>query len=94
MNDLILLRELSTYSDQDVAKAATTAFGRHLWYLSELLVGLSFFDDRVTVEEKRLMVTALWENDGSEDPPKRISPFTQPLTKGLNDFVFVSVHIG
>lgn len=50
------------------------------------------FDDRVTVEEKRLMVTAHRENDGSEDPPKRISPFTQPLTKGLNDLVTKSTH--
>ena len=87
MNDLTLLHELSAYSDQDVAKAATTAFGRHLWYPSEVLAGLSFFDDRVSVEEKRSMVVALRENDGSEDPPKRISPFGEPLTKGLKDFV-------
>jgi hypothetical protein len=87
MNDLTLLCELSAYSNRDVAKAAITAFGRHLWYLSEILVGFSFFDDRVAVEEKRLMMVALRENDGSDDPPKRISPFTEPLTKGIHDFV-------
>jgi hypothetical protein len=87
INDLTLLRELYAYSNHDVAKATTTAFGRHLWYLSEVLVGLSFFDDRVSVEEKRSTVAALRENDGSKDPPKCISPFCEPLTKGLNDFV-------
>src|SRR5271170_5387032 len=71
-HDLVLLQSLSTYEDRDVAKAATTAFGRHLWYLSEILVGFAFFDDDVTVEEKREMVIALKEKDGSEEPPKRI----------------------
>ena len=41
-----------------VAMAATTAFSRHLWYLSEVLVGFGNFNDEVTVEEKRLMVKA------------------------------------
>ena len=79
--------ELSAYSDKDVVKAATTSFGRHLWYLLELLVDFSFFDDRVPVEEKRLNVLALRENDGSEDPPKRISPFPDPMTKEIHEFI-------
>ena len=41
-----------------VAMAATTAFSRHLWYLSEVSVGFGNFNDEVTVEEKRLMVKA------------------------------------
>ena len=48
---------------------------------------LSFFDDRVAVEEKRLNVLALRENDGSEDPPKRISPFPDPMTKEIHEFI-------
>ena len=32
-------------------------------------------------------MVALRENDGSDDPPRRISPFTELLTKGLRDFV-------
>jgi len=64
-----------------------TAFGRHLWYLSELLVGFSFFDNDVSVEEKKLMVAALRDKEGSEEPPKRISLFSHPSTKGLNNFV-------
>ncbi len=91
-NDLIFLCELSTYSDKRVGEAATKAFGRHLWYLSELLIGFSFFDDEVTPEEKRLMVTALKETDGSEKPPKRIQLFSDPQKKSLHEFVTKSTH--
>ena len=50
--DFSLLCELSQYTNKEVAKEATKAFGRHLWYLSEVLVGFGFFDDKVSVEEK------------------------------------------
>jgi len=66
------------------------ALERHLWYLSELLVGFAFFDDEVPVEEKRLMVLALKENEGSEEPSKRIPPFVDPTAKRLHDFVTTS----
>jgi len=33
------------------------------------------------------MVVALEENDGSKDPLKRITPFLEPRTKGLHDFI-------
>ena len=89
-NDLALLCALTTYQNKEVAQAATTAFNRHLWYLSELLVGFGFFDDDVTVEEKRLMIEALKKNPGSDEPLKRITPFIEPTTKGLHDFVTTS----
>ena len=89
-NDLALLCMLTTYQNKEVAKAATTAFSRHLWYLSELLVGFAFFDDDVSIEEKRLMSVALKENVGFEEPLKRITPFIEPTTKGLHDFVTTS----
>lgn len=37
IKDLNLLKELSLYPDIAVSKAATTAFLRHQWYLSDLL---------------------------------------------------------
>ena len=89
-NDLALLCTLSTYQNKEVVKPATTAFNRHLWYLSELLVGFGFFDDDVTIEEKRLMVVALKENEGSKEPLKRITPFLEPAKKGLHDFITTS----
>ena len=91
-NDLSLLCALSAYPNREVAEAATTAFGRHLWYLSELLVGFGFFDDNVSVEEKRLMVVALRDTEGSDEPPKRIPLFVSPETKGLHDFVTTSTR--
>ena len=91
-NDLNLLCMLSTYQNKDVAKAATTAFSRLLWYLSELLVGLAFFDAHVSMDEKRLVVKGLNENSGSVEPLKRIVPFLEPVTvmKGLYNFVTTS----
>ena len=71
----------------NLKKAVTTSFNPHLWYLSELFVGFGFFDDDVSVEEKRLMIVALKENPVSEDILKQITSFIKPTTKGLHDFV-------
>lgn len=86
-HDLAFICTLSAYPNTEVAKAATTAFERHLWYLSEILVAFAFFDDDVTTEEKRLMVAALHDVEGSDEPLKRIQPFRQPSMKQLNNFV-------
>ena len=40
-NDLEFLKAIHTYQDKEVSQVALTAFSRHLWYLSETLVGLS-----------------------------------------------------
>ena len=42
-NNFELLTVLSNYRDKEVAAAASTAINRHLWYLSEVLVGFAFF---------------------------------------------------
>ena len=55
-NDLTLLVTLSTYHNKEITMVATTSFNRHLWYLSELMLGFGFFDEGVSVEEKVLMV--------------------------------------
>ena len=41
----------------------------------------------MTCQLKRLMVAALKDREGSEEPPKCIPLFSQPSTKGLNEFV-------
>lgn len=87
--DLQFLQDISAYPDSEVAITATTAFGRHLWYLSEELVGLAFFDDHVDVDTKRKMLAAL-SKEGSEDPPKHVTMDLSPDTikqKHLWDFV-------
>ena len=35
------------YPDKDLAIATSAALGHHMWYLSEQLVALAFFDDNV-----------------------------------------------
>ena len=71
-----------------MAKAATTAFERHLWYLPENLIAFGFFNEKVPHDEKRLMVAALRQNVGFEDPLKRIYPIKKPHS--LHNFVTTS----
>jgi hypothetical protein len=47
---------LPVYPDEDVMKAAITAFGCHLWYFFEALIGFGFFDEEASIEEKGMMV--------------------------------------
>lgn len=55
-NDIELLNVLETYPNKGIANAAVEALSRHLWYLSEHLVTLALFDERVTTETKEKMV--------------------------------------
>jgi len=73
-NDLQLLKSLLAYSSVNAAisKAASRKLADHLWYLSEKLVGLAFFDSSVCCEIKDKMVTAMDQVDGENDPPKRV----------------------
>ena len=73
-NDLQLLKSLSAYStiNAAISKAASRKMADHLWYLSETLVGLAFFDSSVSCEIKDKMVTAMFEVDGEDDSLKRV----------------------
>ena len=59
LNDAMLLELLKKYPNRIIADAAYTAFTRHLWFFSEHLVGLAFFDDRVPLDVKRAMIANL-----------------------------------
>ena len=74
-NDLSYMKALLRYKDQDpaISKAAATVFGRHLWYLSEHLVGLALFDENVPHEEKRRMLEAMRDKQGMEKPHNRLT---------------------
>ena len=69
-NDLALLKALNGCGTSKTANAALGAavlekLMNHLWYLSEELVSLAFFDVSVPSETKRRMAEALQENVGS-----------------------------
>ena len=68
-----------SYDDQEISIARSNAFLRHMWYLSEELVELAFFDDRISNEEKTGMVKESQViNDCAERAGKLIHDFDQP----------------
>lgn len=79
-NDLDMLQLLNSYPNEDVKKKAITAAKRHLWYHTEINIGLAFFDERITENVKEKMMKNLvkpakkkemkrfeWKNLGFED---------------------------
>ena len=85
-NDLRLLKLLTTV-DSPAVKGALKKLCGQLWYLSEELVALAFFDRNIDAVEKRAMVEGL-SCEGEEDPPKRITVDQAMIpNKRLHDFV-------
>src|ERR1700730_7881317 len=60
-NDITFIQRLQKYAtvNRDVAAGATRKFLGHIWYLSEEMIGLAFFDSSIDIEEKRAMVQSL-----------------------------------
>ena len=60
-NDLCLLQRIESYAavDSEISQVALKKLRGHLWYLSEDLISLAFFSDKVSTEEKKSMVVAL-----------------------------------
>lgn len=88
-NDLQLLKDLSLFENISPAlsKVALKKILGHLWYLSEELISLAFFDDEITLDTKQKMVQAL-KNKGLDVSPKRISLGTKDIAgKNIEDFV-------
>lgn len=56
-NDLQFLKELDAYKqfDPEIAEVACTAMKRHLWYLSDELIVLALFSEKVSAEDKNEM---------------------------------------
>ena len=70
LNDLLFMRDLKLgIPSQRVADEALKAFKRHLWYISEELVVLSLFDDRIASSEKAAMVANMTQ--GGEGQKRR-----------------------
>lgn len=88
-NDLELLKDLKKYEDVNpvIARKAINKVCGHLWYVSEELIALSFFDDKVGNETKKKMVEAL-KKEGADFCPKRINVDIENIgNKNLEDFV-------
>lgn len=65
--DITMIARLIEYREinEKIANEVLTVLSRHLWYLSETLVGFAFFDRTIEAKTKRLMVAAL-KKDGVE----------------------------
>ena len=91
LNDLHLLQELVRYKQNHVALSEATiqVFCRHLWYLSERLVGLAFFDERIPAGEKRAMVLALQKPPVNSQPrlKVKVNDATDIASMKIEDFV-------
>ena len=72
-NDLKLAVDLRVFHDAEIGKACVKTFSRHFWYLSEPLVALTLFDHRLPTAEKKALAEAMQPEEGSEEPPKRIT---------------------
>lgn len=84
--DLQLLK-LLTASASPASVGALKKLCGQLWYLSEELVALAFFDQDVDPIQKRKMIVALGR-EGADDPPKRIAVDKAEISnKQLHDFV-------
>lgn len=93
-NNISLLKQLEMYKtiNESVAKAVLKSFIGHLWYLSEPVVGMAFFDSKVSDDVKVEMVTAL-DRDGIHQPPRRIELDMMLIPqKSLSDFVTVNTR--
>ena len=79
--DLETLQLLRSYHDNQVGQIVGRKLGKHLWYLSEELVGLSLFDENVGTATKRAIVASITQEDyeADEDPPKRVQIFNTAL---------------
>lgn len=65
--DLEFIQSVLSYFDTEVSMSLLEKIRKHLWYLSEETVGLSFFDEGIPLEVKRKMVHKLKiENDSDE----------------------------
>ncbi|ESO06635.1 hypothetical protein HELRODRAFT_160824 [Helobdella robusta] len=92
-HDLQLVKKIQQFRDVDreVSVAAANALSRHLWYVSEELVGAAFFDDQISHEEKVLMVDALSvESKTTNDFTKRVQMNVNDISDEMSVKDFVS----
>ncbi|KAK0068460.1 IQ domain-containing protein G [Biomphalaria pfeifferi] len=86
LNDIEFLSNLKTYPNKTVASKAHEAFSRHLWFLSEHLVGIALLDDRVSASIKEKMVQNLLR-PALADIPRRVKLTSESEQLKLEDLV-------
>ena len=70
--DLEMLKALAGHHNKIIAKATVPKLRNHTWYLSKELVALALFDALVPSNTKKLMIEAITNREGAEEPIQRI----------------------
>ncbi|XP_050532291.1 uncharacterized protein LOC126900540 [Daktulosphaira vitifoliae] len=85
-NDLNFIKELKLYEKEQplIAKAALNKICNHLWYLTEETAALTFFDDTISTEIKKLMVVSL-NNESTINPSKRFILSSSDIDKSFSE---------
>ena len=86
---LELIKEIDKckIQNQAVSQVAMKKILRYVWYLSEELIALAFFDDKVSNDTERLIVNGL-RTSGSQHHLKRITVDPSLVnSRNLEDFV-------
>lgn len=90
-NDLNLIKNAIDYSsiDEQISELILKKISNHLWYLFEDTMGFAFFDENVSIDEKRKMVSALGKVNQTPRQIKFDSKMlkSQFKNKSLHDFV-------
>lgn len=88
-NDLQLLKDIIDYEkvDSKISEVAFKKMSNHLWYLSEPLVALAFFDERVSIQDKKYMVKALQKPAPKDMNTRATLQKKEVKEKKISDFV-------
>lgn len=76
-------RSISCFDYPDYARAAARSFEKHLWYLSPRLIALAFFDDNITLEEKRELKNAFMAAQNSNSNPNQTKKTVPTRAAGI-----------
>lgn len=60
--DFLFAQKLEIYDDEQISTVALKKFQNNLWYLYDETVALAFFDDSVSLANKRKMIESLNNN--------------------------------
>ena len=88
-NDLDFITDVKRICDDGVASVVERAMRRHLWYLSEDLIGLAIFDDRISPEQKAAMVEGMKRPSTTKNPRRPESKTPINLNGPLSAFCSV-----
>lgn len=74
VNDLYMLQELEKYQsiDSEVAKVATMALSRHLYYMGEELAPLALFSKKLSIHDKNIAAAKLLSSFDKILPPRNM----------------------